>query len=442
MNPDVNPDLTMAPANVPAHCVVGIDIGTSGVRTAVLNRQQELIAGGERCAFSDLDGHPGDPQIWWKAVEQTLQATCARLAVSGHAVVAVCVDGTSGTLLPIDRDGRPLARPLMYSDTVNDAALLQSIARHMPADSAAGGASSGLAKAMVFASLGPARIVHQADWIAGSLMGRFDFSDANNALKTGYDAINDEWPDWLDLTGLDRSLLPEVKRPGNGMASLSQGMAERFGLSASVQVIAGTTDGCAAFLATGASEPGDAVTSLGSTITVKVLSDEPVYAPEYGVYSHRIGEQWLAGGASNSGGRVLARFFSDEQLRSLSAQIDLSRSCELDYYPLLSRGERFPVNDPQLEPRLTPRPDSDIEFLYGLLWGMTGIEALGYRRLVENGAPPLRSMRSVGGGAGNACWTALREARLGIPFLATRSTEAAAGAARLACIGATEMKLW
>ena len=39
--------------------------------------------------------------------------------------------------------------------------------------------------------------------------------------------------------------------------------------------------------------------------TIKLLSKTPVFAPDLGIYSHRIGEQWLAGGASNTGGAVL-----------------------------------------------------------------------------------------------------------------------------------------
>lgn len=43
----------------------------------------------------------------------------------------------------------------------------------------------------------------------------------------------------------------------------------------------------------------------------------------------------------------------------------LRGSCRLDYYPLLRPGERFPVNDPGLPPRLTPRPEDDAVFLQG-----------------------------------------------------------------------------
>ena len=74
-------------------------------------------------------------------------------------------------------------------------------------------------------------------------------------------------------------------------------------------VHAGTTDGCASFLATGARRAGEAVTALGSTLVIKLLSDKPIFAPDYGIYSHRIGETWLLGGASNTGGKVIEHLF-------------------------------------------------------------------------------------------------------------------------------------
>jgi hypothetical protein len=72
-----------------------------------------------------------------------------------------------------------------------------------------------------------------------------------------------------------------------------------------------------------------------------------------------------AGGASNSGGAVLRSFFDDKQLAALTSQIDIAKPPGLGYYPLPKAGERFPVNDPGLQPRLTPRPDSDAAFLHG-----------------------------------------------------------------------------
>lgn len=53
---------------------------------------------------------------------------------------------------------------------------------------------------------------------------------------------------------------------------------------------------------------------------------------------------------------MLKAHFTDDQLQSLSQQIDPTQPSGLDYYPLVRPGERFPVNDPTLFPRLEPRP--------------------------------------------------------------------------------------
>ncbi len=53
-------------------------------------------------------------------------------------------------------------------------------------------------------------------------------------------------------------------------------------------------DSIAAFLAADVHEYGDAVTSLGSAIAVKLLSKTRVDDADYGIYSHRIGDLWLA----------------------------------------------------------------------------------------------------------------------------------------------------
>lgn len=426
-------------------CVIGIDVGTSGVRTLVMDRNNSVISGGSRCLFSELGKDPRSPALWWQGISQALTQTLKQVAA--ERVVAISVDGTSGTVLPIDSMGNWLAAPMMYNDVVTDTMLLENIAAVMPSTSAAGGATSGLAKALQFASLNPTHIVHQADWIVGKLTGKFTHTDANNALKSGFDPVSGSWPDWIRDTGFNSELFPEVSVPGTPFATVSAQISRQFGLSSSVQIIAGTTDGCASFLATGASETGDAVTALGSTVTIKLLSDKPVFAPEYGVYSHLIGDKWLAGGASNSGGKALEQFFSQEMLSLLSARIDPSVPSGCDFYPLPVKGERFPVNDPEMSPRVEPRPDDDALFLQGLLEGISAIESQGYQRLIEHDAPQLLSICTVGGGSANTAWTSIRHKMISkrfpdIVFKEAVSEEAAAGTARLAVIGAGTARLW
>lgn len=399
---------------------LGIDLGTSGLRVAVLGKAGRPVA---QAGVPLPPARRTEPAAWLEALEAALTW------VPLDSVRRIAVAGTSGTLLAVDATGRPVGPPAMY-DAPAPAEAVAAINRVAPAGSPARGATSPLAKALAMqARPGIVRLLHQADWIAGSLRGTWDCSDENNALKTGYDPVARAWPAWLAAVGLDMALLPRVAVPG---APLGEVGANRFGLPRDALVCAGTTDGCASFLAAGARQAGEGVTVLGSTLTLKLASERPVAAPDYGVYSHRMGEFWLAGGASNSGGRALARHFDPAALARLSAAIDPASPSGLDYYPLPGPGERFPIADPALAPRETPRPAEDAAFLHGLLEGIARIEALGYRRLAELGAPPLRSVRSLGGGAGNAAWTAIRARQLGVPMLPALSGEAAVGAALLA----------
>lgn len=54
-------------------------------------------------------------------------------------------------------------------------------------------------------------------------------------------------------------------------------------------------DSVAAVIAARVDTAGQAVTSLGSTLAVKLLSHERVDDAAYGVYSHRLGNLWLVG---------------------------------------------------------------------------------------------------------------------------------------------------
>ncbi len=409
-----------------AGIAIGLDIGTSGVRVALVD------AGGERVGFGVAPmaaERLRDAEGWWAAVEQAFAALSRTADLSG--VRAIACDGTSGTVLAIDAAGRPLAPARMYNDRA-EPDLVRRIAAIAPPESAAHGATSPLARLLALQRLpGIARVLHQADWIAGRLAGRFDFSDTNNALKTGFDAVAGVWPDWFEPLGVRRALLPQVREPGEPIGPVGV-EACALGLPPTALLVAGTTDGCAAFLATGAAEPGDGVTSLGSTLTLKLLSDKPIFAPAYGIYSHRLCGAWLAGGASNSGGAALSCHFDAAALAALSARIDPSRPSGLDYYPLPAIGERFPIADATAASRVTPRPADDVAFLHGLLEGIAAIEALGYRRLAELGAPRLARLRSVGGGAGNAVWSTIRARLLGVTLWPARATDAAVGTAGLA----------
>jgi sugar (pentulose or hexulose) kinase len=427
------------PSGSPA-LFLGIDFGTSGCRAVAIDDAGTIHGAAERPLPPPSGGEGRAEQAaeaWWSALLAVLSDLAGQIPAG--SVGALAVDGTSGTLLLTDRSGRPLGPALMYNDarSLDEARRIADLA---PSDRAAFGPTSALAKLLRLQRERAAQPIHhalnQADWLAGRLSGRYGVSDENNAFKLGYDALERRWPAWLEAIGVRRELLPEVVPPGAVIGRLSHPAVLALGYPPALAVVAGTTDSIAAFIATGAGQAGDAVTSLGSTLVIKLLSDHPVFSAGHGVYSHRLGGAWLAGGASNSGGAVLLRHFTPARLEAMTPRLDPDHPTGLDYYPLPCPGERFPYNDPGMRPRLTPRPADDVVFFQGLLEGMAAIEALGYRRLEELGAPRLRRVFTVGGGARNQAWARIREQRLGVPVLRPAHDQACYGAALLARRGA------
>jgi sugar (pentulose or hexulose) kinase len=413
--------------------VLGLDLGTSGVRAIAVDAAGKILGlGSASLPASRVDGSRREqaPEDWWNGCRTALEELGRQVDLS--AAQAIAVDATSGTILPVDHTHRPLAPARMYddADTGDLAAKIRSLA---PRDSAAHGATSPAARALGWTKLPRLHcIVHQADWINGCL-GATDWqTDENNALKTGYDPVSRSWPTWLREFGLSPGILPEVVPVGTPIGRVSTQAALALGIPEGITIAAGTTDGCATFLASGASEPGEASTALGSTIVLKLLCARPIFAPELGIYSHRIGDTWLAGGASNCGGKTLLQFFTPEQLAALEGSLDVTRPTGTDYYPLPAVGERFPVADAQLAPRLGPRPESDALFLQGIYEAFARIEQTGYAKLAALGGPTLRGVRHAGGGSRSPAWMSLRATALGVPQLPAWSEEAAAGAARLA----------
>lgn len=400
---------------------LGVDLGTSGLRVALMDPAGELRhqAG---CAY------PGpfvQPPTW----QQGLIRLCRAIPLPLRRQVAVlAVAGTSGTLLAMDVAGQPLGDALPYNAAQPRWASRcgQLAAPGHPAASANGA----LARALELKHRYPHAhgLRHQAEWLTGWLLGQWRWGDVHNSLKLGWDPVRGDWSGAIGSQPWS-GLLPRVARPGHLLGSLHPPVANKLGLPATARVTAGTTDGNAAVLAVDP-QPGDGVTVLGTTMALKQLCPEPLQGA--GVYSHPIGNQWLAGGASNSGGGVLRQFFDDAAIATLSRQLDPRHPTGLRYLPLPAPGERFPVDDPQLMPCLEPRPVSDALFLQGLLEGIAAIEARGWARLQALGAPAVQRVLTVGGGARNPTWRQLRQHALGRPVLNRPHASTACGAARLA----------
>ena len=418
----------------PSPLFIGVDLGTSGCRAIAIDLTGKIKAHSE---FNYSKGHKQTPEDWWNATQTVLRDITTQ--VDHQHIQSICIDGTSSTVLLCDEMGEPLSPALMYDElhAKNQAIFLQQYA---PKNSVVLNPTSGLAKALwLFEHHRPNKnfhILHQADWISGQLSSHFGFSDYNNVLKTGFDHENKIWPLWLlDLfkeLKIDKTSLPKVVPPGSFISNIDPHVASELGLPIDVEIIAGTTDSTAAFMASSATHTGEAVTSLGSTLVLKVVSNIPINDPIHGVYSQPYGKHWLVGGASNSGGAVLRYYFNDDKMLEMTKLLSPTIPTNLNYYPLIDKGERFPINDPELEPRISPKIKEDHIFFQGLLEGIAEIEYEGYKLLEDLGAPYPTSVQTSGGGAINEAWQTIRERKLGIPVTVSKHTDAAYGVAKLA----------
>ena len=103
---------------------MGIDVGTQGVRCVVSDEKGKLAAAKsvpfEVLNVSEHAGwHEQEPAHWQAAAETAIKDCMAQLKNAGHRaeeVAAISIDGTSGTIVALDREHRPLTRGIMYND--------------------------------------------------------------------------------------------------------------------------------------------------------------------------------------------------------------------------------------------------------------------------------------------------------------------------------------
>ncbi|MEM6728932.1 MAG: FGGY family carbohydrate kinase, partial [Pseudomonadota bacterium] len=171
---------------------LGIDLGTSGVRTAVLGEDGAVLSSARAPHTARATG-PIDARDWWDSVAACIRAQVSELGLlgfSGTDISRIAVDGTSGSMVLTDASLAPVGPALMYNSKGFTGEAARIAALCPAADHIAQGSNSALARALRLlgqAERTPAHLLHQADFIAAKLIGRGGRSDVNNALKTGFD---------------------------------------------------------------------------------------------------------------------------------------------------------------------------------------------------------------------------------------------------------------
>lgn len=429
---------------------LGIDLGTQSVRVMAVNQDGAVLQTATHRLISERDGvrHEQNPEAWWSATAAGLREVMAHLE-STTKIRGVAVDATSGTILLVDPEARPLTPALMYDDgrarieamEANEAgeALWRQMSYRMQP-------SWALPKLLWLLRRGDvpanARLAHQNDFLNSRLAGRLLPTDSSHSLKTGYDLIRNQWPETiLDSLRVPMSLMPEVVSPGTKLGEVGPVAAESTGVPVGVPIFAGMTDGCAAQIASGATEPGSWNTVIGTTLVVKGVTRELLCDPAGVLYSHRsVNGCWLPGGASSVGASAIVREFRDVDLDALNRVALRAAPSTAIVYPLVSKGERFPFAAPEAEGFTLGNAASTEERYTSILQGIAMVERLSFDLLKQLGAS-LKGRLTISGGAVksealNQIRSNMLERELSVPEV----TEGAFGMAVLAAAAQSSLK--
>ncbi|MEI6158091.1 MAG: FGGY-family carbohydrate kinase, partial [Atribacterota bacterium] len=272
-------------------------------------------------------------------------------------------------------------------------------------------------------------------FLMGQFTGKVAQSDISNSLKMGFDLLEMKWPDFIETAlDLDTRKLPSVYKTGEVVGMVLPSIASEFGFFPSLPIVAGATDGTAAFFASGARIPGDVSCTLGTTPVVRSLSEKLVKDPQGRIYCHRHPEgYWLPGGASNTGGECLKKFFPDGHYEIWDQEVmKINLPTSLLVYPLTRTGERLPFASSMAEFFQIGKERNRTELYAACLEGVGYIERYSYSLLEKLGSTPIRRVFSSGSGARSGIWRQIRSNILGKPVHLPATTESAMGACIIA----------
>ena len=422
---------------------IGIDIGTQGARVILIDSAGDIISSAEHIfPLTEKSRQEQSPATWWESCCQSLSRllTHARHIDFNH-IKAIAVTSTSGTVIPLDRDHKPLHNAIMYSDKRSAAQAEQCTLvalKYHNGGYTAFNFSSGLAKMVWFVETYPEKAkkirkwVHAADYLTGMLSNSWGITDYTNALKSGYDVSRFQWPEYICThLPVKEEWFPKVVPSGTVIGNLAPDVAAMFGLPETVEVTAGITDGCASQIASGAVNPGDWNTTIGTTMVIKGVTENEIRDPLGRLYSHRHPEgYWMPGGASNTGADWITNEFTDD-LEKLNRQAQALIPTGYISYPLKQNGERFPFIS-FVAKGFEPKGLTQGERFTANMEGVAYLERYAYELAEHLSQEKVAGVFSAGGGSNSDVWLNIRSNVLNKPIYKMKHHSGAVGAAILA----------
>jgi xylulokinase len=434
---------------------IGIDLGTSGVKAVLLDRDGRV-----RCtathALTVSRPHPRwseqAPQDWWKATTNALTDLLGEASAAGIKPAQIEALGLTGQMhgaTLLDAQGEVLRPAILWNDGRSDvecreletaAPQLRQVAGNMAMPGFTAPKLLWVRKhePEIFARI--AHVLLPKDYLRYLLTGGFatDPSDAAGTLWLDVEA-RDYSGALLAACGLSREQMPDVFEGNRITGTLKPELARQWGL-AEIPVIAGGGDNAAGAVGVGIVRPKQAMLSLGTSGVYFAVSDGYLANPASAVHSfcHALPQTWhLMSVMLNAAGCIdfTAQLTSYADVATLLADAEANARDRRPWFlPYLS-GERTPHNNVNakgvfygLAPQ-TSRADLANATLEGVGFALLdGMDALHDAGLVPD------EISAIGGGSRSAYWTQMLADISGRPLTLRAGGEVgpALGAARLA----------
>ena len=444
-----------------AGILLGIDIGTTGVRASVFAADGTLVADANVASPHDAP-HPGwaeaDPEAWWRAAQRALAEVGTKTRLADVASVAVV--GQAPTVVLLDARGAVVRPAILWLDTraETEARELGTHAYYL------GPKLSWLAKHEPAALARTQWMLQSHAFVAQRLTGEVavDLSTAALSLPL-FDLAKRAWVHSAFSrvhhastgVGLTPAQMPRVRRAEEVLGKVTAAAAKLTGLRAGTPVVVGGGDFAAATLGAGVLVEGEACLMLGTAGNLLVPRKTPGTDARL-INSHHVGtDAWLSLGGTLSGGAQ--EWLRHALVRGSLLDDDTAVRGALPTFEVLDgEATRVPPGSesllflPYLQGERTPIWNTSARGAYvglglnhgrGHLWRalLEGI-ALGFvdcQAVLEEGGVVLHEVIAANGGGKSALFRQILCDALGVPLAyAAKGGGTVAGAAILAAVGA------
>ncbi|MES2144015.1 MAG: xylulokinase [Pseudomonadota bacterium] len=439
---------------------LGIDLGTSGIKAAILEDAARVLASAAHpvaVSIPQMGWSEQDPDLWVSTVWACLDDLAASHPAEMAAVTGIGLSGQMLACLILDGDLRPLRPAMLWNDQRAIAECADLSARVPDIGNRTNGTPDpGItAPKLLWLAKNEPRVLAQAkmlmltkDYVRLALTGEVACDPTDAGGTQLFDCRAGSWdPKLCQALNWDPAHLPPILNPWDAAGALRPALARRWGMRATLPVATGCGDNMGSSLGAGAATPGDAVLTIGTSGVACLVDAKFSPGPQSAILTsaHAAPNAYLSMGVVMAATAALdwtARLTGMTPAALVAAATDLSPAQRADapiFLPALN-GIRTPLNRPDamgrmdgLHPGVTPA-----SLGYALLEGVAFqfADCIAAQRAV--GVTPPKRFLAVGGGTRSTLWVQLLATILDHPVDLPEGSEVAgpAGAARLASVAA------